>query len=268
MVNQIGKLFQKAGLVLLLLCASCKSFSQDAYMNMLDTVKGGLFNDFIGIKLFATDIGATSLNQDLQFQYTSNDLGAVYKFQHDMNVTGLHNFFNIGIGSEENLGQHLCINFFNTSIGYMQNMWDWSIGTGAGYFVSLNKAKSMRLEASLNIYFESITYSFGDYYDSTELGFIVNGVNIGVSVKNVKYVNSIWSLNPGIEYLYRRSNIDYFVGLYYNYVFSYHEKVNFYESSVPVSYAIYYKNGDYVGGNIVNLNKYMIQIGIIREFGL
>lgn len=237
-------------------------------MNIMDTNSNGLFKNFVGIKLFAADFGATSINQDLQFQYISNNLGAVNKFQHDMNVKGINNFFNLGLGAEENLGKHLSINFFNASIGYIQNTWNWNAGAGAGYFISLNKKQNMRLNASLNVYFENITYGFGDYYDSTQLGFIVNGINIGSSVKNVKYVNTIWSLTPGIEFLYRRSNIDYYAGIYYNYVFSYHEKVNFYNSSLPVSYAIYYKNGDYVGGNIVNLNKYIIQIGVIREFGL
>ena len=56
-----------------------------------------------------------------------------------MNVTGLNSFYNIGLGMDENLGKHLSINFFNTSLGYMQNIWDWNVGIGAGYFVSLNK---------------------------------------------------------------------------------------------------------------------------------
>ena len=243
-------------------------FGQDAYMNLADTNSNGLFRNFIGIKLFAADFGATSLNQDLQFQYTSNNTGAVYNFKHDMNVTGLKGFYNLGLGLEENLGKHLVLNFFNASIGTIQHMWDWNVGAGAGYFVSLNKQHSMRLNATVNVYYECITYGFGDYYDTTGLGFLVDGYNVGTTIKNVKYVNSIWTVSPGIELLYRRSNIDYFAGVYYNYVFSYHEEVNFYEHSIPVSYAIYYPNGAYVPKDIANLGNYIIQIGIVREFGL
>lgn len=268
MLKQIKRLNKITALVLLLVTSSYYSFSQDAYMNMLDTSKSALFQNFVGIKLFMTDISATSLNQDLQFQYVSNNLGNVFKFQHDMNVSNLSNFFNIGLGMDENLGKHLSINFFNTSLGYMQNMWDWSAGVGAGYFISLNKKQTMRLNATMNVYFESITYTFGSYYDSTQLGFLVDGVNVGSAVKSVKYVNDIWSLTPGLEFIYRCPSIDFFAGAYYNYVFSYHEKVNFSVHSISVSDAIYYQNETPVSRDVVNLGKYIIQIGIIREFGI
>ena len=126
----------------------------------------------------------------------------------------------------------------------------------------------MRLNASMNIYFESLTYNFGSYYDSTQLGFLVDGVNVGTAVKGVKYVNDIWSLTPGLEFVYRRPSIDFFAGAYYNYVFSYHEKINFNVHSIPVSDAIYYQNETPVSRSVVNLGKYTIQVGIIREFGL
>jgi hypothetical protein len=272
MLKKTNRLIKKAALLWVLMTSSFCVFSQDAYMNLMDTAKGGLFGNFIGIKLFATDLAATSLNQKLQFHYQSNNIGAVYNFQHDMNVTGLTSFYNLGLGLEENLGKHLSINFFNTSLGYMQNMWDWNVGAGAGYFISLNKKQTMRLNVSMDIYFESITYSFGDDYDSTQLGFLVNGTNVGTAVKNVKYVNDIWSLTPGVEFLYRRPSFDFFVGVYYNYVFSYSEKVNFYKASEPVSSVIYYQSpyvpSNNIAGNAVNLGKYVIQIGIVREFGL
>ena len=252
---------------LLVAISSCV-FSQDAFMTMDDTMKTPFFPNFVGIKLFATDISATSVNQDMQLQYSSNNQGYIYKFQHEMNVRNLNGFYNIGLGMEENLGKHLSINFFNTSIGYMQNMWDWSIGAGAGYFIPLNKQKTMRLNASLNIYFESITYSFGSYYDTTQLGFIVDGTDIGPTIKGVHYVNDLWSLTPGLEFVYRRSGLDFFAGVYYNYVFNYSEKVNFYYAKLPVSEAIYYPNSTPASKGITNLGKYIIQVGIMKEFGI
>lgn len=269
MMEQLKIFIQKAGCVLLFMTISYSSFSQDAFMNLRDTLKSGMFSNFIGIKLYATDISANSVNQNLQFQYISNDQGAIYKFNHNMNVTGLNNFYNIGIGMDENLGKHLSINFLNTSIGYMQNIWDWSIGAGVGYFVSLNKTRTLRLNVSMNVYFESLTYNLGSDYDSTQLGFIVDGVNIGTAIKGVKYVNDIWSLTPGLELVYRRPSLDFFVGVYYNYVFSYSEKVNFFRVNIPISDAIYYPNStNTVSRDATNLGKYIIQIGIIREFGI
>jgi hypothetical protein len=264
----MNRFIKKAGLLLVLMTSYYYSFSQDAYVNMLDTAKGELFKNFIGIKFFATDITATSLNQNLNFQYTSNNLGYVYQFQHNVNVTGLTAFYNIGLGLEENYGKHLSINFFNTSIGYNQNMWDWNVNAGVGYFVSLNKAQSMRLNASVNLSFESITYNLGSDYDPTQLGFIINGTNVGPIIKGVTYVNDIWSVSPGIEFLYRRPSIDFYAGVYYNYVFSYSEDVNFYKTSEPISQTIYYPNNTPVSRDVVNLGKYIIQIGIVREFGL
>lgn len=268
MILRIFRSIRRLSLVLLFLSGYQNVFSQDAYMNMMDTNARGLFNSFIGVRLFASDFAATNINQDLQFKYTSNNLGYKYTFQHDLNVTGLNNFFNLGLGMNENYGKHLSITFFNASIGTIQHTWNWNIGTGAGYFVSLNKAQTMRLDASLDIYFESISYNFGDYYDTTNLGFIINQVNVGTSLRNVKYVNTVWSLSPGIEFLYRRSTFDYFAGAYFNYVFGYHEKINFYQTSIPVSYAIYDHNGNYISKDITNLGNYIIQIGIMREFGL
>lgn len=264
----MNKVFKKAGLALLLMASSYYSYSQDAYMNMLDTAKTDLFRNFIGVKLFATDLAATSLNQNLNFEYTSNNLGYIYQFQHNMNVTGLTGFYNLGLGLEEYMGKHLSINFFNTSLGYNQNMWDWNVDAGVGYFVSLNKAQTMRLNASVNLSFESITYNLGSDYDSTYLGFIVNGTNVGTAIHGVKYVNDIWSVSPGVEFLYRRPSIDFYAGVYFNYVFSYTEKVNFYKASEPVSQTIYYQNMTPVSRDVVNMGKYIIQIGIVREFGL
>jgi hypothetical protein len=267
MIKGFVKWSRSAGFVLLFLGACQSAFPQDAYMNV-DTNGHGLFNNFIGIKLFAADFAATSVNQDLQFNYVSkNPVGYNFAFKHDMNVTGLDNFFNLGLGLEENYGKHLSITYFNTSIGTIQHTWNWNVGVGAGYFVNLNKAQNMRLNASLKIYFESITYSFGDYFDTTGLGFVVDQVNVGTSIKNVKYVNIAWTLSPGLEFLYRRSSIDYFAGVYYSYVFAYHEKINFYNASVPVSYAIYDRSGNYVSRNIINQGNYIIQIGIVKEFG-
>jgi len=268
MLKHLKIVIRKIGVMGVFMFITASVFSQDAYMTMADTMKTTFFPNFVGIKLFATDISATSVNQDLQFQYTSDNIGYKYKFQHDMNVKNLNGFYNLGLGMEENLGKHLSLNFFNTSIGYMQNMWDWSIGTGVGYFVSLNKQKTMRLNASVNVYFESITYSFGSYYDTTQLGFLVDGTNIGSAVKGVHYVNDIWSLTPGLEFVYRRSGLDFFAGVYYNYVFTYSEKVNFYEARVPISEVIYYPNSTPVSKGITNLGKYVIQIGIMKEFGI
>lgn len=126
----------------------------------------------------------------------------------------------------------------------------------------------MRLNASVKIYYQNITYSFGNYYDTTGLGFVVDQTNVGTSLKNVKYVNSAWTVSPGVEFLYRRFSIDYFAGVYYNYVFAYHEDINFYNASIPVSYAIYDRNGNYVSRGITNPGNYIIQVGIVKEFGL
>ena len=188
-----------------------------------------------------------------------------------MNVSGLNSFYNLGLGLEENIGKHLALNFFNTSLGYIKNIWDWNVNIGAGYFVSLNTSQTLRLTGSLNIGFESLTYGLGSDYDVTQLGFIVNGINVGSTITNLKYVNDIWSLSPGLQLLYRRRSIDLFAGVYYNYVFSYYEKVNFFRASEPVSAVIFYPpygTNNNISKDVVNLGKYIIQIGIVREFGI
>lgn len=251
---------------------SFNCFSQDAYMNIMDTNAHGLFKNFVGVKLFGEGIGTSTINQDLQFKYVSNNMGSVYTFQHDMNVSGLNNFYNLGLGMEENLGKHLSINFFDASIGYAKAAWNWNAGAGAGYFFSLTKEQDLRLNLYANVYYECITYSFGSYYDTTGLGFLVDGVNVGSLLHNVKYVANIWSVSPGAELLYRRNNFDYFISVSYNYVFSYSQEINFYLHSISTDYnneyGILTQAGNPVNGNILNTNKYTIHIGIIREFGI
>ena len=261
------KIFNLA-LVISLVMVGASGKAQDAFV--LDTGAHGLFKNFVGIKFFIADYGATSFNQDLQFRYVSTNpsVGYQYTFKHDFNVAGVNGFYNAGLGMEENLGKHLSINFFNASIGYWSHVLNWNVGVGAGYFVSLNQEQTWRMNASMNVSFQSVTYGFGDYYDTTLLGFVVDGVNVGTSIKNVKYVNTIFSVNPGIELLYRRTNWDFFAGVYFNYVFSYYEKVNFYVHSIPISDAIFQRNGDPVARDAINLNKYTIHIGVMREFGL
>jgi len=267
-MKEIRKLFKRLGLISGFFFIAQLSFAQDAYM--ADTAPHTLFKNFVGLKFFAADYGATSANQDLQFKYVSVNPSVSYKytFNHDMNVSGLKNFINLGLGMEENLGKHLVINFFNTSIGYLSNTLDWNVGAGAGYFISLNKKQTWRMNASLNLDYQVISYGLGSYYDTTLLGFVIDGVNIGTSVKNVKYVNSIFTLSPGIEFMYRMSSWDFFAGAYYNYEFYSKEKVTFYIHSIPISEAIYEQNGDALQKNAVNINNYIINIGIIREFGI
>ena len=120
----------------------------------------------------------------------------------------------------------------------------------------------------MNVYYQYLTYSYGDYFDTTQLGFIVDGVNVGTSIKNVKYVNDIFSVAPGAEFMYRGSKWDFYVGAYYNYVFYYHEKVTFYVHSISPADAVSYQDGSRVSGNVINVKNYIIQLGIIREFGL
>ncbi len=236
---------------------------------MDDTTHSALFKNFVGIKFFLADYGVKSLNQDLRFKYKSvNPLGPVYIFNHDMNISGINGFYNVGLGLEENLGKHLVLNFFNASIGYLSNVLNWNVGVGAGYFIDLNKKQTWRMNATLNVYFQDITYGLGDYYDSKLVGFVVDGVNVGTSVKNVKYVNSIFTASPGVEFMHRGSGWDFYAGIYYNYVFSYHEKINFYIHSIPVSYALYDHNGNAVPKDAINLGSYIVHFGIIREFGL
>ena len=59
----MNSLIKKALIIFSLAGVSSCCFSQDAYMNVSDTSKNGLFRNFIGIKLFATDIAATSLTR-------------------------------------------------------------------------------------------------------------------------------------------------------------------------------------------------------------
>ncbi len=275
-MKKVSLLFRKLGVIMIVLFAAQTGYSQqDAYF--ADTTPHKLFKNFVGLKLFAGDFGATGVNKDLEFYYVSVNpaVGYKYTFLHDFNVKGVHNFFNAGLGLEENLGNHLSINFFNASIGYLSNVLNWNVGVGVGYFVSLNKDQTWRMNGSLNIYYQNIAYGFGNYYDTTLLGFVVDGVNVGTSITNVKYVNSIFSLSPGLEIMYRKSNWDFYADVYYNYVFSYYEKVTFYVHSIPIVDAIYYTPANPnaaptvpVSRNALNLNMYTINIGVIREFGL
>lgn len=231
-----------------------------------DTTNGLYAGNYIGIKLFAADYNVHALNQDLQFTYTSQNNGYVMK--HDMNLKGLTVMPNIGLGVEETMGKHLFINFANLTFGYAQHAKDWSGGVGLGYSTPLNKKENLVVRAYLNAFYENITYGLGTYSDSTLLGFEINGVNIGAYVKNIKYTNSIICLNPAIDLVYRGKNFDYFLSAGYNYNLFHKEKLDFYKTHITIGSGLYDESGNPVSKDAIVPGNYIIQLGIIREFGL
>ncbi|HTB06687.1 MAG TPA: hypothetical protein VK806_06995 [Bacteroidia bacterium] len=256
---------RKAFSILILCCAFYSASSQNFMTVIPDSAANRIFPDFVGIKLWAGDYSIKNINENVNFMYVANPY---FTMKHDMNVVGLNNIPNLGLGVEEDIGKHLLINFLNISLGYIQNTWNWNLGCGIGYSESLNKSRTLRLRASANVYYEDISYRLGSYYDTTGLGFNINGVSIGQSVKNVKYVNNIFGTNLCLDLLYRRPKFDYFINVSYNYQLSSTEKINFYYTKLAVDQALYDDSGNTINGNVLNLGNYIIQIGIMRDFGL
>jgi len=223
------------------------------------------FSDFLGIRLWAADYGINSINKDLSFKYVSSNTG--FTMNHGFDVRGITNTPNIGVGAEENLGKHLVIHFLDASLGYSMDMWNWNIGAGLGYFISLNKQNNLRLRGCVDLFYEDISFSLGTYYDTTLQGFIVNGNNIGTSIKNVKYVNNNLEASFNLSLLYRGKELDYFIGAGYTYALISKEKINFYSTKIQPSEAVYDAHGA-TYSNILKPGNYIIQIGIMREFGL
>ncbi len=232
---------KKALFVLFLFLLTRIGFSQDIMTVLPDSTGKELFSDFIGARIWVADNKLNTLNKDLTFKYVS--VNTNYVMQHDLNVTNLNNMPNIGLGLEENLGKHLLIHFVDVSFGYAQKAWDWNIGLGAGYFIALDKKNKLRLRASLDLFYESISYSVGSYTDTTNFGFIVNGNNIGTFVQDVKYVNNSFCASLGASIMYRTNAFDYFAGIAWNAVLLYKQEINFYATRVPINQAVYYQSG-------------------------
>jgi len=255
--------------LLLILCCrlSYAQFKQEDIMTVLpDSTGKELFSDFLGVRLWGADYGIHSINETLNFKYLSINTG--YVMQHSMYLAGLNNTPNFGLGLEENLGEHLLIHFLDVSVGYSHYMWNWNIGGGLGYFVALDNKRNLRLRGSLELFYEGISYGLGSYYDTTQQGFIVNGSNIGGSLIDIKYVNNCFCSSLGISLLYRTKELDFFAGASWNLVLLSSENINFYSTRVKISDAVYDQSGNPVSGNLINLGSYMIQVGIVREFGL
>jgi hypothetical protein len=251
----------------LLLIASCRlGIGQDIMTVLPDSTGREMFSDFLGIKLWAGDYKINTLNQDLTFRYVSVNNGFV--MLHDLDVRNLNSMPNIGTGLEENLGSHLIIHFVDVSVGYGQNAWNWNIGGGIGYFLALDKKRNFRLRANLNLFYENISYGVGTYVDTTNLGFVVNGNNIGTYIKNVKYVNNSFCSSLGIGFMYRTNAFDYYADFSWSYVITNTQDINFYATRVNDYEAVYYQSGKPVYSTILNLGNYIIQVGIMREFGL
>jgi hypothetical protein len=229
----------------------------------------GLFSasdGFIGLRLNLVDYNVGGVNKDLTFDYVSQSNG--FEMKHDMNLKGLSNIAGIAFGVDETVGNHLLINFFNASVCYTQHAWCWNAGIGAGYVVSLNKTKSLMLRAYLNVFYQNLTYSVGSYTDTTLIGIEVNGVGVGTYIKNVKYVNNAICASPGLELLYRRNKIDFFLGAGYNATLYYKEKLDFYRTHISIGNGIYDSEGNPVTKGALIPGNYIIQLGIIKEFGL
>lgn len=242
------------------------AFSQDVMTVLPDSGKNHVASNYIGFKLFAADFSASTLNEDIQFRYVS--LSNNYVMKHDMNLKGLTNMPNIGLGVEETLNKHLFINFLNITLGYTQKTSNWTGGIGVGYSTPLNKKNNIVLRAYLNLFYENITYGLGTYSDSTLIGFEINGVNIGTYVKNIKYANNMLCVNPTLDLVYRGKNFDYFFNAGYCRTLLYKEKLDFYRTHITIGSALYNENGNAVNKGAILPGNYTLQVGIIREFGL
>jgi hypothetical protein len=230
-----------------------------------DTGAFSTTDNFIGLKIGLADYNIITLNQDLRFSYTSQNNGFV--MSHDMNVKGINNIPHLSLGVDETAG-HLLINFLDASIGYNQHTWNWTAGLGAGYALSLNKKNTLMLRMYANLFYENITYGLGSYSDSTLQGFLVNQVNIGTYVKNIKYVNNALCVSPGLELLYRRNKLSFFLGAAYNYTLIYKEKLDFYRTHIPLNNGLYNSSGSPITQGAMKPGNYIIQLGIVKEFGL
>jgi hypothetical protein len=258
---------KKLLLLLTLVISANLGFSQGDFMTVLPDSSGKqLFSDYLGIRLWGSSFGLNSINEDLHFKYLSTSNG--YVMTHNFDVRGINGSPNFGIGLEENAGQHFLIHFFDGSVGYTHFCWNWNIGAGAGYFIGLDKSGNLRLRASLELYYESISYGFGSYADTTGLGFVVNGNNIGATIQDVKYVNNGLLSSLGISLMFRTKELDFFAGVSWNDLLLNTESVNFYYTRVNLDNAVYTESGTPVSKNIITPGSYMLQFGLVREFGL
>jgi hypothetical protein len=247
----------------LILCL--KGLGQDIMTVLPDSASLLSNENLVEFRFFAGDFATRNINEDLNFTYYSQNSG--YKLSHDMNVKGINNIPNVGFGVEEDMGKHLLINFFNITGGYISNTWQLTVNAGVGYSLSLDKKKNFRIRGTFNLIYEYLSYGLGTYTDTTLEGFDIDGANIGTYVNNVKYVNSSFGVSPGLDFLYRRNNFDFFLNASYNYTLLDGEKINFYRTSIPPGLAIY-DGMNPVNGGILKPGSYIIELGIIKEFGL
>jgi hypothetical protein len=144
----------------------------------------------------------------------------------------------------------------------------WNIGFGAGYFLALDKKGNVRLRASLVLFYENILYGLGSYTDNTGNGFSVNGNNLGSTLNNIEYVDNSFNSSFELSIMYRSSSFDLFGGVSWNYVLTDNENINFYYARLAINQAIYDQSSNAIDTRILSLGNYMIQVGIVREFGL
>lgn len=226
-----------------------------------------LFSDFIGVKLWGGQFGMNSANQDLTFKYYSP--GNNQTLEHGMNLQNLKYMNNLGLGLEENLGAHLVINFMDVSFGLgPRNTWNWNIGGGAGFFQAFGKKRNVRLRATINLFYESISYQLGSYTDTTNIGFEINGSNLGAVLTDVKYVDNSLCSNIEASLMFRTSALDIYAGIGWTYTLIDSETLDFNYTRIPTYEGIYNSAGTAMNPRVLSQGNYMIQIGIVREFGL
>ncbi len=250
---------------LILVYASIPAYSQQDMIVLPDSVQLGQFHDFVGLRFIAEDFGLHSNGENMQFRYRSINTG--YVMSHSMDVKGLNNSPNIGLGVEESINNHLFINFFDVTIGYIQNTLNWNASAGIGYYTSLNAKKNLLLRGYLNLMYENISYDVGSYTDTTLFGIIVNDINIGTFVNNVKYINNLLCVTPSIELVYRKENWDFFLSVAYDYTLFSKEKIDFYRTSISLNEGLYDSSNNPVYKSAIMPGSYIIKIGLIKEFG-
>jgi len=251
--------------VVFLLLSIIPAYSQQDMVVLPDSAHEQ-FRDFVGLRLIVEDFGLRSIGENLNFRYTSINTGFV--MSHSMNVKGIVTTPNIGFGIEESINKHLFIDFFDVTIGYIQNTLNWNAGAGIGYYTSLNAKKNLLFRGYLSVFYENISYGLGSYTDTTLLGLLVNNVNIGTFVSDVRYVNSLLCVSPSVELSYRRENWDYFIGIGYNYTLLSSEDIDFYRTTIQINQGLYDGSNHPIDKGVISPGSYIIKIGLIKEFGL
>jgi hypothetical protein len=218
-----------------------------------------------GIKVFAGYTHFDSTSKLLHFNHLfSNSI----KVHSDFTIDQKPDFL-FGIGYEQNLENHIYINYGNLAVGnLLSHTINLNLSTGIGVNIELGKLKTVVLRPGFSLFYSVLNFNFPSNLDTTLIHYRYHGKKYS-GYSRLFYQNNTIGIVPNLNVLFRRARMSYFVNVGYQQILWSNERIEFINRKGPSS-SFLLKGSDAIKDdhqeiykNLIDLSKFNLQGGIV-----